>query len=58
MKKKSGGEENQVNQERWVTPLLPAKGKIPNGNSHERLLQGYSLMKEKGLPVDALESLI
>jgi hypothetical protein len=40
------------------SPLLPAKGKMPNGNSHERLLQGYSLMKEKGLPVDALESLI
>ena len=39
-------------------PLLPAKGKIPNRNSHERLLQGYFLMREKGLPVDALESLI
>lgn len=40
------------------SPLLPAKGKIPNRNSNERMLQGYYLMKKKGLPVDALELLI
>ena len=40
------------------SPLSPAKGKIPNRNSNERLLQGYYLMKKNGLPVDALEILI
>ncbi len=39
-------------------PLLPPEGKIPNRNSNERMLQGYYLMKKKGLQVDALESLI
>jgi hypothetical protein len=38
--------------------LLPPEGKIPNRNSNERMLQGYYLMKKKGLQVDALESLI